>query len=547
MPVSPYLKTLAKDLGMSPRQLEIPWKRAKEITIETFGKPEEAFGNTEYKYAMDTVRSMLGLSEDSPMLPTNFLKSEKSAEEYLETLTSGQFDIGHVFVSDRGEPVKRSIAQDETDAMDDVGTDYPNASGNSSVGSSDVDGMLGLEGHKDENMSEGMNYGDRKKSEDDPEDFEDFLGLDGRPKYVEARQRDDYFYDFTKEAFGLPEISNHVAVYGSRTNYPIGVVEFDGVYYAADPNQAGRISQTWEARSLKQLQRQLSQDVYGDYDVAFMEKVSTKYVEGMGTFTQIDDEGRVWQEFEQQGMEWQVRQIDSTHFAMKLKNGRGRETVYHIGQFKGDPMYDDLLNWLRGREMIGGKVFEKIGGEPFPANLHADEGEPLQDREPNDSGNYKVDTVVVWDDDRLDSQTIHPWNEEEGDYKDKKKKDAERKADADKKKADADKKTQDVLDKQKKDREDKEKEKGKKESILDEVERFLEEANVVTFDLEKGIMFPYRLEVKGYDAMQLQNMLDNEFRPGMDFLRHTQALENELGFESKAMRKQAVEILNRIL
>jgi hypothetical protein len=93
---SPYLKKLAKETGKSMGELETLWSKAKSITTDTFGVGEGSFGQREYAYATAVVKKMLGLDEEL-FNPALFLKSEKDAKDYIETLISGTFDdIGNV-------------------------------------------------------------------------------------------------------------------------------------------------------------------------------------------------------------------------------------------------------------------------------------------------------------------------------------------------------------------------------------------------------------------------------------------------------------------
>lgn len=89
------------------------------------------------------------------------------------------------------------------------------------------------------------------------------------------------------------------------------------------------------------------------------------YMRGQGTFTYVDPEtGEIWEKIEFDGMPYMVSKIDSTHFYMapeKMIMDRGRygtPHAYHVAEFKHDPnFYEELIKWLKGREMIGGKSF----------------------------------------------------------------------------------------------------------------------------------------------------------------------------------------------
>jgi hypothetical protein len=82
-------------------------------------------------------------------------------------------------------------------------------------------------------------------------------------------------------------------------------------------------------------------------------------MQSAGTYRVIDSEGREWQKITYDGYEWWVRAIDSTHFAMSSDQDFSSSATYHVRQLQGEPeFYEALIKWLKGREMIGGKVFE---------------------------------------------------------------------------------------------------------------------------------------------------------------------------------------------
>ena len=88
---SGFVRKISKETGKSVREIEKLWGRAREIASEEFGKNPDDFGAKEYAYMTGIVKNMLGLDEER-INPANFLKSEKSAKEYIkETLSSGSF------------------------------------------------------------------------------------------------------------------------------------------------------------------------------------------------------------------------------------------------------------------------------------------------------------------------------------------------------------------------------------------------------------------------------------------------------------------------
>jgi len=112
---SAYVRSLSKETGKSVSEIEKLWDKAKEITSETFNKDEDEFDDREYKYSVGIVRNMIGLDE-RVLDPTNFLNSDKSAKDYIETITSANFSIGNVVSSERN-PV-----DDDEDLMDKLST-----------------------------------------------------------------------------------------------------------------------------------------------------------------------------------------------------------------------------------------------------------------------------------------------------------------------------------------------------------------------------------------------------------------------------------------
>ncbi len=93
---SPFLKSLAKEIGKTEKELEQYWNKAKEITAETFGKKEDDFGTKEYKYITGIVKNMAGVKEEV-LDPSKFIESDLSAKEFIETVVSADFSIGNVY------------------------------------------------------------------------------------------------------------------------------------------------------------------------------------------------------------------------------------------------------------------------------------------------------------------------------------------------------------------------------------------------------------------------------------------------------------------
>lgn len=98
---SPWVKKLSRELGKSEREIESLWIRAKKITSEEFGVSDENFTDKHYSYTVGIVKKMLGMDE-AIMDPVLFLKSEKTAKEYLESvMVSSNFSIGNLVTRDK--------------------------------------------------------------------------------------------------------------------------------------------------------------------------------------------------------------------------------------------------------------------------------------------------------------------------------------------------------------------------------------------------------------------------------------------------------------
>lgn len=122
---SPYVKKLASETGKSVAEIEKLWSKAKEISADTFGKPESDFGTKEYKYTVGIVKNMLGLNE-KVLDPSIFLGSGKSAKDFIkETVVSANFSIGDV------NPIKvsKNANSGEEDAEDMTFNNFPDEGG----------------------------------------------------------------------------------------------------------------------------------------------------------------------------------------------------------------------------------------------------------------------------------------------------------------------------------------------------------------------------------------------------------------------------------
>jgi len=94
---SPYIKKMVKELGLSEKEVVKFWNTAIKTTEDMRGMEEDNFTYKEYNYAMQTVRH-LALPEEKILEESisisEFIGSGKTAQEFLETVTSGNFSIG---------------------------------------------------------------------------------------------------------------------------------------------------------------------------------------------------------------------------------------------------------------------------------------------------------------------------------------------------------------------------------------------------------------------------------------------------------------------
>lgn len=79
---SPFVKKLSKELGIPERDINKYWDSAKEITSDMFGVPENKFSSKEYNYAIELIKSKLGIHEER-IKPIDFLSTDKSVDVFL--------------------------------------------------------------------------------------------------------------------------------------------------------------------------------------------------------------------------------------------------------------------------------------------------------------------------------------------------------------------------------------------------------------------------------------------------------------------------------
>ena len=98
MPTS-TIYNMAKKAGISKKDIEKYWDKAKELTMDAFGyRSEDDFSkenNRGWKYAVGIIKKMTGQIKDSYL--KKYIKSSKKAIDFIENIVvSGSFDIGSV-------------------------------------------------------------------------------------------------------------------------------------------------------------------------------------------------------------------------------------------------------------------------------------------------------------------------------------------------------------------------------------------------------------------------------------------------------------------
>ncbi len=105
---SPWVKKLVKETGKSETEVEKLWGKAKAVTAEHFSIQESDFDDKHYGYAVGVVKKMSGLRE----YVKDFVNSELSAREFIETVISGDFNAIHKdgIIKKKGAPKQFKVA-----------------------------------------------------------------------------------------------------------------------------------------------------------------------------------------------------------------------------------------------------------------------------------------------------------------------------------------------------------------------------------------------------------------------------------------------------
>ena len=78
------ISSLAKKTGKSVPEVEKLWKKAVDITMDTFGNKEKDFKDKHWKYTVGVLKNSLGLKESTEIVE-DFLSSDKSAREFVKS------------------------------------------------------------------------------------------------------------------------------------------------------------------------------------------------------------------------------------------------------------------------------------------------------------------------------------------------------------------------------------------------------------------------------------------------------------------------------
>lgn len=117
-------------------------------------------------------------------------------------------------------------------------------------------------------------------SEDEKDRIEEALAsMSTEEETLSESSGNDACFEVTRREFGLPAEATRVAIVGQKHNYPIGVLSYNGVFYAADPNGES-LHQVWESESLDDLLDMLKDDVYGSNMDVVHESLSESVQQG---------------------------------------------------------------------------------------------------------------------------------------------------------------------------------------------------------------------------------------------------------------------------
>ncbi len=91
---SPYVRKVALETGKPIEEVEKHWQESKDIAVETLGKVEKNFTNEDFNYAIGILKNKMGIHDNIRV--KDFVDSDTSAKNYIETLISSQFNIGKI-------------------------------------------------------------------------------------------------------------------------------------------------------------------------------------------------------------------------------------------------------------------------------------------------------------------------------------------------------------------------------------------------------------------------------------------------------------------
>lgn len=90
--MNPWVRKLNRELGVDKKKAQKAWDEAVTIAEDMHGKAEESFDTSEFEFAYETAKDIVRKTEIRHSI-TDFIESGKSAREYIESVTSGDFSV----------------------------------------------------------------------------------------------------------------------------------------------------------------------------------------------------------------------------------------------------------------------------------------------------------------------------------------------------------------------------------------------------------------------------------------------------------------------
>jgi len=146
--MSPYINVLVKKYGISEQKASEVWKQQKTLFLKRMNLKEEFLNKDSYGTILKNASQFI---EKTVLIDiSDFVNSNKTAEEFIEQVVSSNFEIGVVKMDDHPEPDKDSVISDEKEteiSIDNMEkTDNPDSSKERDFESySDIDTFLDKE------------------------------------------------------------------------------------------------------------------------------------------------------------------------------------------------------------------------------------------------------------------------------------------------------------------------------------------------------------------------------------------------------------------